>query len=190
MLFEMDAADRWIPTYEELEGGLRRLTETGWITELTPRTYARRSRPSAAPHHHTPLTLDEYESALAAYHDAFDDAIIVAPRSILIRAMYVVVNASFRLSRGRVGAPVDATDDVASARRAVVRKVARHHGGSLGPLTSPSDVELIRGIGAASRPEFRAAVARELRRHGLAEEPFVLMFDDGARVTLSASEKV
>lgn len=163
ILERFDASQRGLLSHAELDSALKRLTESGAISDVGNRMFVARGSPAHDPSR--PLTDAEYTDAVRRYRDEFADNVAWVMRLPFFRRF--------------APASVD-TEHVAIAF--AIERVIDRFGGTIGeavgraplnyPVTLPADVD---------RDEVISEIRDALRARSLSGRETWLMFTDGIR---------
>lgn len=181
ILERVDSAERWVLTFQELDAGLRRLSESGRIRQTATGRFFR-TDPGKSHDPYLPLTQEQYAAAVRRYRTSFADGVVRMARSWPLRSTVSVFRAMHRLTRGRLGLPPGSVDLDAVAVAFAAEPAVIAAGGSVGDLERGEGwlrVPVVNLRPETGRAALVAAVGNALRRNGLTGRRVILQFDDG-----------
>jgi hypothetical protein len=186
ILERVDSDERWVLTFDELDSGLRRLSEAGRIGESSVGRYvvAGSRHPT---HPYSGLSLERYEAAVTAYRTAFAADAVWLMRSPLFRAPVALLRSCYRLTGGRFGLAPEWVDLDAIAIAFAVEGVVSPMGAETGDLSLEGDaliVPVLEGDAPLDRVAVLDGVRVAIRRHKLRRR-VVLRFHDRDEVAES-----
>lgn len=182
----VDFSERIALSLDELDGALRRLTESGRIRERGPGRYVA-ARGPRRPRPYSGITEDEFDAAVRERNVQFAESAAQVSSSPLSRAMTALGERLFHWSRGRLGLDPgwidhDALTVVYAAEAilaAVGATVADHDRGD-GWVRLEVD-----GLGPeVDRSELAVEIERSIRRFGLPERRVTVRFPDGEEMQI------
>lgn len=167
ILERVDSTERWLLTFPELDGGLRRLSETGRIGEVSVGRYVSAgSRHPTGPY--SGLTLERYEAAVTAYRTAFAADVEWLMRSPFLRAPVGLMRWCYQLTGGRFGLAPGSVDLDAVAIAFAVDRVIGPRGAEAGDLSVEGDslvIPVFEGDVSLDRAAVLDDVTEAVRRH-------------------------
>jgi hypothetical protein len=183
ILERIDSMERWVLTFDELDGGLRRLSEAGRIGEIAAGRYVvTGSQRSARPY--SGISRVEFDAAVAAYRTPFAADVVWLMRSPLLRAPVAFYRWCYRLTGGRFGLPPGMIDLDAVAIAFAVERVIAPFGAVTGDLSVEGDSLIVPVLESDTRLDRTAVadgLAAALRQRGL-RRVVVLHFSDADKV--------
>jgi hypothetical protein len=188
ILESVDSSERWVLTFEELDGGLRRLSDRGLIREVAVGRYvATGSRPAVA---YSGISRLQYEAGVAKYRIEFSRDVERVMRSRIMRGLVGLGRLAYRLTGGRFGLAPEWVDLDAVAIAFAVERVLAPFGASTDDVVE-GDVLILRVVEGDMRLE-RAVIAERVRRElseSTTQRRILLRFDDGDEVLTPGRER-
>ena len=181
ILERVDSDQRWLLTFEELDGGLRRLSDRGLIGEVAVGLYvATGSGPANA---YGGFSRNVYDASVVQYRTEFARDVERVVRSRIMRGFVGLARLAYRLTGGRIGLAPGWVDLDAVAIAFAVERVLAPFGASADDVVE-GDVLVLRVVGGDIWLE-RAVIAERARRalgNSNTQRRILLRFDDGDEV--------
>lgn len=182
ILERVDAREKLVPEYDELDSSLRSLVERGLIEEIEPGKYRRRGKPGKG-ETYRPLRREIYDATVTRYQDEFSADVVRLMRSPIYRLFDA---AGRKFFRRRWSAEPEWTEPDEVAIFFVADKVVAHYGGSLRDPVGRTPLEFpVSGVDSHDRDELVAALQAALAEKHLDKRATSLLFEDGSRVEVA-----
>jgi hypothetical protein len=182
ILESVDSAERWVLTFGELDGGLRRLSDGGLIREVAVGRYeGTGSRPGIA---YSGISRALYEAAVAEYRIGFSRDVERVMRSRIMRGLVGLARFAHRLTGGRFGLAPGWVDLDAVAIAFAVERILVPFGASADDLVIEADslvVPVVEGNIRLDRHTIADHARRALSKSNT-RRTVVLRFRDGDEV--------
>ena len=178
-----------MPSRDELNSALVKLTASGAIAEVGSRKFQRPAAPGAAASF-TSLTEAEYADLVTEYGRRFEDALVGVNRSLPMRGIDAFFKLQYRLTGGRRGIAPEWTDlEGTSAAMIVFNRVAEAGGACL-PDDADGPAFTVSGVPESRRGELCDAIRAGLDAHRLPVEDLRLRFDDGSVMSVAGGSRL
>jgi hypothetical protein len=180
ILDRVDSSERWLLSFEELDGGLRRLSDAERIGEVSTGQFiasgsSRSSRPYSG------LSAARYDAAVEAYRTSFAAAAVAAMRSPVFRGFTSLMRMAYRVTGRRMGLAREWIDLDAVAIAFTIDGLLAGYGAQTGdPIIDGSSltIPIIEGSMVLDRSTVVARVETAIRQHRF-DRIVVLRFADG-----------
>lgn len=186
ILDDVDYRQRLVPSREELNSALAKLTASGAIAEIGSRKFQRPAAPGAAASF-TPLSGAEYDGLVTEYHRRFEDALVGVNRSLPMRGLDAFLKLQYRLTGGRRGIAPEWTDLEGTSSAIIVFNRVAEVGGSCLSDDPDGSTFSVSGVPESRRGELCGAIRAGLERHRLPAANVRLRFDDGSVMRVAAA---
>ena len=167
VLERVDSVERWLLTFEELDGGLQRLSDDGRIAEVGIGRFVSLGSPHAT-RPYSGLSAGRFEEAVTAYRIAFAADAAWLMRSRVMRAPVALWRWCHRVTRGRFGLVPGSVDLEAIAIVFAIERVIAPLGAVPGDLSVEEDsliVPVLEGDLPVDRVAVLDGVRVAIRRH-------------------------
>ena len=166
VLERVDSVERWLLTFEELDGGLQRLSDDGRIGEVDIGRFVSLGSPHAT-RPYSGLSVGRYDEAVTAYRMAFAADAVSVMRSPLLRGFTSLLRGAYRVTGGRIGLAPEWVDLDAVAITFAVERVLIPFGASTGDPAIEGDAVVV-PIEEGARHLDRSVVVDQV--HGILRE--------------------